>query len=263
MFEDIVLEDEQVKLLFSLVENVRRVPREKRINFIGSRLSDGTFIVIHPALPGWSLPTLFADLKALYQAGFLDLTPQGTGSYTFDLTPRGLKYYEVEHTKDASVADRIEKPLRSFIDGERFRTAYPSAFDKWSKAESRLWADDSASELSVIGHLCREAMQEFVTSLVESSHPTNVDEDVAHVVARLKAVLSHRASDIPSTLRPFLDSIVSYWGTLNDLIQRQEHAGQKEGQPVTWEDARRIVFHTAIVFLENDRLITTSANPTT
>jgi hypothetical protein len=85
-----------------------------------------------------------------------------------------------------------------------------------------------------------------------------MDENVAHIVARLKAVLNYLGSDIPSTLKPFLDSIVSYWGTLSDLVQRQEHAGQKEGQPVTWEDARRIVFHTAIVFLEIDRAISTS-----
>jgi hypothetical protein len=222
------------------------------------RLSDGTFTVSHPYLQGWSLNALLGDLEALHHVGFVNLTPQGTGSYVFDITPRGLKYYEVKNTKDASAAVRVERPLRAFIDGERFRIAYPSAFDKWSNAESRLWADDSGNELSVIGHLCREAMQEFVAVLVEKYNPTNMDENVAHIVARLKAVLNYLGSDIPSTLKPFLDSIVSYWGTLSDLVQRQEHAGQKEGQPVTWEDARRIVFHTAIVFLEIDRAISTS-----
>jgi len=263
MYDDVVLEAEQIGLLFSLIDTVRRVPREKRIKFYTMQQSDGTFVVAHPSLQGWNIIALLGDLEALHHVGFVNLTSQGTGSYVFDVTPRGLKYYEVEHTKDASVAERIERPLGSFTNGERFRTTYPLAFDKWSKAESRLWADDSASELSVIGHLCRESMQEFVTILVEKYKPKDVDKNKTQVIARLKAVLRQRADDIPSTLRPFLDSVVLYWGTLNDLIQRQEHAGQKEGEPVTWEDARRIVFHTAIVFLEIDRLITTSAIPTT
>jgi hypothetical protein len=36
----------------------------------------------------------------------------------------------------------------------------------------------------------------------------------------------------------------------NRLIQRQEHGAQKEGEPVSWDDARRIVFLTMFLMTE-------------
>ena len=50
--------------------------------------------------------------------------------------------------------------------------------------------------------------------------------------------------------RAFLDALLTYWGTVSDLVQRQEHGAKKEGEPLMWEDARRVVFQTAIV--DND-----------
>jgi hypothetical protein len=42
--------------------------------------------------------------------------------------------------------------------------------------------------------------------------------------------------------RHLLDALIVYWGEVLDLIERQEHGGQKEGEPLTWEDGRRAVF---------------------
>lgn len=61
------------------------------------------------------------------------------------------------------------------------------------------------------------------------------------------------APKLGTTEEPFLEAVVAYWGTVADLIERQEHGAQKEGEALTWEDARRIVFHTAIVMFEVDR----------
>lgn len=47
-----------------------------------------------------------------------------------------------------------------------------------------------------------------------------------------------------------LDALVVYWGTVSDLIQRQEHGAQKEGEALRWEDGRRVVFQTAVVMFE-------------
>jgi hypothetical protein len=52
-----------------------------------------------------------------------------------------------------------------------------------------------------------------------------------------------------------LDALLAYWGTTSDLAQRQEHGAQKEGEVLTWEDSRRLVFHTAIVMVEIDRTL--------
>jgi hypothetical protein len=53
--------------------------------------------------------------------------------------------------------------------------------------------------------------------------------------------------------KPFLEALIAYWGTVSDLIQRQEHGSQKEGKELVWEDGRRVVFQTAMVMLEFDK----------
>jgi hypothetical protein len=55
---------------------------------------------------------------------------------------------------------------------------------------------------------------------------------------------------------PFLDALIAYWGTVSDLLQRQEHGAQREGHDLVNEDARRVVFHTCLVIYELDRAIT-------
>jgi hypothetical protein len=107
--------------------------------------------------------------------------------------------------------------------------------------------------MTTIGHLCREAIQEFATTLINQYQPPDVDIDKAHTVARIKAVLNSCANKLGSSEKPFLDALIVYWGTVSDLIQRQEHGGQKEGNPLAWDDARRIVFQTYVVMFEIDR----------
>ncbi len=64
--------------------------------------------------------------------------------------------------------------------------------EKWVDAEKKLWISESKRELTTIGHLCREAMQLFATSLVEQYKLTEVDMDPAHTIARVRAVLKAR-----------------------------------------------------------------------
>jgi hypothetical protein len=259
MFEEIVLEQEQIDLLSSFIEIIRNVPREKRIKFIGSQMSNGTSHVMHPYAQGKYVTALLGDVEILNNEGLINLSFSSSSSFNFDIMPKGFKYYEYQQTKEIPVSEKIEKPLRNFLNGNRFQSSYPAAYDKWSKAESKIWSNDSQDELSIIGILCREAMQEFVTSLVDKYQPVDVDTNKSHDVARLKCILAQRANHIPKTIAPFIDAITIYWGTLNDLVQRQVHAAQKEGSVVSWEDAKRIVFHTAVVFLEVDKILSTTA----
>ncbi len=259
-FDEVLLEKEQVDLLSFLVEAIRSIPRDKRDKFHGHHPADGPKSrIVHPGLPEGDARVYLGDIEALHSAGLVNLVMLGVGSFKFDVTPRGFKYYEVQQTQITVPIERVDKSIRGLIEGQRFQSAYPTAFDKWAKAEAYLWASDTNSELSTIGHLCREAMQEFATVLVEKYHPRDVDTVPAHHISRLRAVLTYRAKNFPGTLANFLEALLSYWGTLNDLVQRQEHAGQKEGQPVTWEDARRIVFHTAIVCIEIDKALSATA----
>jgi hypothetical protein len=64
-----------------------------------------------------------------------------------------------------------------------------------------------------------------------------------------------RASKIGSTEKPFLEALVAYWGTLSDLIQRQEHGALREGDALVWEDDRRVVFQTCVVMYELSRAL--------
>jgi len=260
MFDNIILEPEQITLLCSLVESVRSIPRDERTPFFGSHPAGGPKSrIMHPGLPGQNAKVYMGDIEALAHAGLLYLRLEGTRGFDFDIAPAGFRFYEVTQTKISAPVERIQMPLKNYLEGDRLRTTYPSAFEKWSKAESKLWESDSAAELSTIGHLCREAMQEFSTTLVNKYQPPNIDNDKSHSIARLKAALTLLDSNIPTTLTPFLNSILSYWGTLSDLVQRQEHSGQREAKPLTWEDGKRVVFHTAVVFSEFDRIISATA----
>jgi len=98
-------------------------------------------------------------------------------------------------------------------------------------------------------------MQEFASELGRRFNPPNFGTNVQHVVARVRAVLEHRGSTLGSTERAFLDALLPYWGTVVDLVQRQEHAGQKEGESIVWEDGRRVVFQTAVVMFEIARAL--------
>jgi hypothetical protein len=47
--------------------------------------------------------------------------------------------------------------------------------------------------------------------------------------------------------------MLAFWGAVSDLAQRQEHGAQREAEPLGWEDARRLVFLSAVVMYEIDR----------
>ena len=147
----------------------------------------------------------------------------------------------------------VESTIMDYLNADPFRERYPDAHQKWTQASERLWASDSEHELTVIGHLCRESMQAFATALVERHEPPAVDPDRQLVVARIRAVLDLHRDQLGATELPFLDALLVYWGTVSDLVQRQEHGAQREGKPLIWEDGRRVVFQTANVMFEIDR----------
>jgi hypothetical protein len=50
--------------------------------------------------------------------------------------------------------------------------------------------------------------------------------------------------------REALEALETLWTKVNKLVQRQEHGAQKDGEPVTWSDARRIVYLTMFCMVE-------------
>jgi hypothetical protein len=67
---------------------------------------------------------------------------------------------------------------------------------------------------------------------LHGSHISGLPEDKAKTVARIRVVLDRRSLRLSTTEKPFLDALLVYWGTVSDLVQRQEHGGQKEGTPL-------------------------------
>lgn len=251
-FEDeILLELEQKELLVSLVEASRNVPRHERKKFFAVQYM-GRLNVVHSGLPNNQIPAYIGDIEALSKEDLISVNYDSKNTPNFDVTPKGFKYYEYLKEQDGESSKRIVSTMKSYLKGDAFKEKYASAYQKWARAESMLWTSDSEKQLTTIGHLCREAMQEFVTALVNYYKLSDAEKDISKTTRRIMAVLKYHADKLGETEKPFIEALFHYWRTVSDIVQRQEHGGQKEGEPLVWEDGRRVVFQTAIVMFEID-----------
>jgi len=254
MTDGVLLQPEQEELLKALVEASRNVPRDERQEFRLLTDGDGTS-VMHPGLPGRQMRVHQGDVDILEADGLLLVTQIGRWHRSFVVTPLGFSLYEELQHRSGAPTQQVEETLTRYLDSDAFQRSYPEAHRKWADAAERLSRSDSQQQWTMIGHLCREAMQAFATELVEQHKPPAVTPDKAKDVARIRAVLDQRKSMLRTTVAPFLDALLAYWGTVSDLVQRQEHGSQKEGPPLVWEDGRRVVFQTAVVMFEIDRAL--------
>jgi len=251
-FNHILLETEQEELLLLIVEAARNTPREKRDKFYVIQLDGGVDLLHHPGIKG-ECRIYYGDVEILGQQGLVTIGSSSSGTPNFDVTPLGFRYYEHLKRKRGEPVQRVETTVREYINAPEFRAKYPEAFAKWSSAEDLLWQTNTQQQLTTIGHLCREALQGFVSALVERLRPPDVNTNKAKTVARLKTVLE--AVQLGETKKDFLEALLAYWGTLNNMVQRQEHGASKEGEQLVWEDARCVVFQTMIAMFEIDRTL--------
>ncbi len=252
-FEAVILLDHQKDLLLGLVKAEHAVSQGERRKFIVVG-SQGQTAILHAGLPG-NLQANIGDVESLGDAQLLRLGHGSSGGVTFSITPFGFKYSQWLREVSGEPVQRVTNETRTYLESEAFKSRYSVAYEKWAQAEAALWGEDSASQLTTIGHLCREALQEFTSVIVERVQPPNVNSEKTMTVARMRAVLDHIVKQLGVTEKPFLDALLVYWGTLGDLVQRQEHGAQKEGQSLEWADARRVVFQTAMVMFEIDHAV--------
>jgi hypothetical protein len=254
MFENISLEPEQKELLSVLVEAARNLPSDKRQPFfVYSNRGQVNYEIHHPGLPNGTREAYPGDLQALLQAHLLSQSLSDNSAY--EINSVGFQYYAELKRRSGEPVGRMQELAKSYLQASHFSQKYPQAYQKWVNAESLLWSSDSEAQLTTIGHLCREALQEFATSLVNKYKPPEVDKDVAHTEARIRAALDSTGRQISTTVKPFLDALLAYWRKVSDLVQRQEHGGQREGKPLIWEDGRLVVFQTLVVMFEIDSCI--------
>ena len=249
-----LLEPEQEELLVALVEASRNVPRERREKFLANESHDGSS-VLHAGFPGGEAAAYMGDIEVLARAGLLNSSRDRMGTVSFDVSPQGFAYYTRIKQRQGEGAERVQETIRDYLAAASFRQRYPEAFRKWSEAETMLWESDSAGKLTTIGHLCREAMQAFAEVLAGTHQPDKQVGDKAKTIARMRVVLDSLKDQLGSKEKPWLDALLAYWGTVTDLVQRQEHDTQREGGELVWEDGRRVVFQTAVVMFEVDRSV--------
>jgi hypothetical protein len=96
-------------------------------------------------------------------------------------------------------------------------------------------------------------MQAFATALVDHHQPPDANPDPTKTLDRVSAVLSMYHAHLGERRLGLLNGLFAYWRSAVDLVQRQEHGAQKEGERLSWEDGRRVVFQTANVMVEVDR----------
>ena len=239
------LEPEHEDLLAGIVEASRDVPRDEQEWFLkelmgGAKLEgpDGQHDVIAD------------DVYYLRDAGLLREIKSGPSWLTFRIAQEGLRYYAQMKQRDGEPVQRQEAEVQRFLNGEAFRAAYPVASARWAEAETLLWGADGEREFTTVGHKAREAMQEFATEVVQRYQPPDADENPAAVNRRLGAVIAMLLPSLGDARATLLKALGAYSEATLGVIQRQEHGGQKEGHQLTWQDARRVVFHTASVMYE-------------
>lgn len=246
------LEPEQEALLITMVEIHRQVPREARGPFFLLQTMAGSRIIHSGLRNGWEAEASKSDLDMLARYGLLAYERGKTPKYS--VTPEGIGYYEALKAERAGRFEQVESEVTRYLDSEGFHRRHPRALALWSQADTSLWGSDSQKQLTTIGHVIREAMQAFATELV-AQLGVEAGADPAHDVARIRAVLADRKAQLGDTHAAMLDALLAYWGTVSDLAQRQEHGAQREGEALSWEDARRLVFQSAVVMYEVDRSV--------
>lgn len=242
---DVLLDEHQGRLLEMLVEADRNVPREKRTKFMFIETMEASFLR-HPGLPDQHASAYEGDLDVLNNAGLINVSSSGGGTLLFDVSPFGFKFYGDMKLKIEQPIERIESHTIHFLERDGFQGRFPVAFSKWKEAEKLLWCEDVKTNLSTIGHLCREALQEYseVVSKRFGGETSDVPKD------KTKVKIDVAIQRIPSrTTRSFLSN---YWNGVNGLVQRLEHSGLAEGEELSVNDSRRVVFQCALVFMELD-----------
>jgi hypothetical protein len=174
--------------------------------------------VRHAGIPGGTLGAYEGDLDTLGRKGLIDLTAEVGGSvYTFDISPEGFAYYKQMKEVEGKPVERVEAHVTHYLETDEFQQKYAQAYHKWKDADALLWESDSERQMTTIGHLCREAIQEFASALIDYHQPPEVDPNRAHDIARIRAVIEFHASELGEREKEYLTALISYWRAVSGV----------------------------------------------
>jgi hypothetical protein len=151
---------------------------------------------------------------------------------------------------DLDPMEEVHAGARRLLASEAFSAAFPRAFGPWADAEGLLFDDQPETQLATMGFKCRDATQAFAAALVEKYPPERPEPDATRVKNRLRAVIETYTAQLGDRRAAVLDAMANLWDADADLIQRQTHANEKGGQPLTVNDGRRVVFLTMFLMVE-------------
>jgi hypothetical protein len=243
----IYLEPEQLALFEELLEAWRGAPRDQRQPFLYIKLMAGN-VIQGNGIDKANVPD--GDVEELRAEGLISFDGD-----SFTIPARSIAMYQEWKGSNIEPVADVEAQITRYLDSQRFRARYPEPYSRWRDAAVLLWGEDSEQELSTIGHKCREAMQEFATALLALHDVRDANPDKAKTRDRFSAVVNTRRDALGEAKSTLLDALFDYWRATDKYIQRQEHAGQREGESLTPDDGRRAVFQTAVLMFEVDRTL--------
>lgn len=255
-----LLDPEQERTLCFLVEASRAVGPDNRRPFYGLKVvGSANLKVQHPGIPKGHPGLYPGDVEQLAEEGLIRLTVRGSNTWVLDVTPLGYRHYEQIRQENSSAAVAVTEAVQQYLDFAGFANRHPQASEKWRAAADLLWSrmSEQTDQQTTIGHLCREAHQAFISSLMVLSPAPGAPTDPTKTVARLQAIVREHSLKSKAVAQ-LAEAMVAYWGAVSDIVQRQEHGAQKEGELLTWEDSRRAVFQTMFIMSELDRLLVVS-----
>jgi hypothetical protein len=252
-----LLMPDQEELLMTLVDAWYELPHDLRESFTIIDSSSETSIIVHPGLPNKQIEIHQSDFQILLTSGLI--TFKLGESSQFFIHPYGFENYQTLKLKSGEPIQRVEKHIENYLNADTFRSKYSAAYNEWVKAEALLWKDNSIDEMKTIGHHCRVALQEFASVLIKLYPSPDSEQNkektknrILDVIKLKKSQLGEKENKLLEASVTYLDSLFSYFDSVNGLAQRQEH-GLPEGEFLKLEDGRRVVFQTAVIMFEIDR----------
>lgn len=250
------LEREQQELLARMVEGARDVPRSDRQWLLMSL--GGTAFHEGPGIGREAIPE--GDVRMLEREGLIHAIrySKRDANPTYVLTPEAHDYYAETRGREPAARQESELPaLSRFRDVQR---GVPKGVCEMGRGRRVAVASGFRTGAYECGLRVREALEEFATETVERYRPAEVETNPALVNKRLGAVIAKLLPVVQGKRAVLLRALGDYSEATLGVVQRQVHGGQKEGDHLTWLDARRVVFHAGSVMYEFAELFRQAAS---
>ncbi|MBI2304776.1 MAG: hypothetical protein HYU86_08545 [Chloroflexi bacterium] len=241
---------EQEEILFKLVEADRRARQTgtARTIFPVRTFGGDSFLI-----GGEEIEGDYDDFLELGNKGYINLTMNSRGEYGGAVTTEGLTYYKNKRS-ELPPLEQLVRARFAYLSGETSKR-HATVAQLLKEAGNLLWDAEHEFDFSAIGHKCREALQEFSISLYQDLCPDGESLPKDKTLNKMCAVTSKLKPKLGDTDYGLASALFGMWKAVNLLAQKVEHRSQKEGLPLVFEDAERLVLYSHLVVTEIDLLV--------